>query len=813
MPRSEKQFSYPARKGAVAGGLNWAAERNGGAVSFLPMSKLQRVFLRSLVLVVLGCLLLAPAYAQLGTKLVATGAAGVAQQGYAVSTSSDGNTMIVGGPNDNGGTGAVWTYSRSGGVWTQGSKLPGSGGQFGMAVAISADGNTAIVGAPYYNGTIGAVWIFTQSGGSWGYQAGPLVASDYIGTGDQGFSVAISSDGNTVAVGGPWDNTNVGAVWVWTRTGTSWSQQTSTKLIGSTGTGPSFFGESVGLSGDGNTLIAGGANDNNNAGAAWIFTRSGSTWSQVGNKLVGSPAANPSGQGASVAISSDATTAIVGGYGDNNYTGAVWIFTQSAGTWGQQAGPLVGTGAAGAARQGRAVAMSSDGNKAIVGGYADAGNVGASWLFLRLYNSWSQSGGKLTALDASGTSQQGFGVALSEDGSTEVIGGPGDATNVGATWVNILVPDLIVTVTDNGASPNHLLQRGGSGTFTITVANTGGGPTNATVTVVATLPTGLTASTMSGSGWSCTVGNTTCTRGDALAAGASYPVITLAVNVASNVAASTLTAAFAVSGGGETNTGNDSGKDMVTLPTAPVLAVAVSHNGSLYVGRNGVPYTIRVSNIGNGSTSGTVTVTANVPAGLTLASMSGNNWNCSSPPTCTRSDGLAANASYPDVITLTLNVTGGAGTYLTVVVTVSGGAEVINPPNTGSDRALVSAAGSAPGLTIALSHVGTFTRGSTGAYAIVVSNTGGGATSGMVTVTDSLPGGLTATSIDGGRGWKCTLSPLKCTRNDSLVPGLSYHFISLTVNVGGSAGTVTNSATVSGGSTTGSTATDPTVVQ
>ncbi|MDD5560288.1 IPTL-CTERM sorting domain-containing protein, partial [Candidatus Methylomirabilis sp.] len=92
----------------------------------------------------------------------------------------------------------------------------------------------------------------------------------------------------------------------------------------------------------------------------------------------------------------------------------------------------------------------------------------------------------------------------------------------------------------------------------------GSAPTSGTVTVVDTLPAGLTATGGGGTGWSCVLSTLTCTRADVLGAGSSYPVITLTVDVATNAAAS-LTNTAAVSGGGETNTGNNTASDPTTV--------------------------------------------------------------------------------------------------------------------------------------------------------------------------------------------------------------------------------------------------------
>jgi uncharacterized protein (TIGR03437 family) len=139
---------------------------------------------------------------------------------------------------------------------------------------------------------------------------------------------------------------------------------------------------SVALSGDGNTAIVGGWGDNGNVGAAWTYTRSGGGWSQQGDKLVGTGAVGRPWQGYSVALSGDGNTAIVGAPADSPAVGAVWVYTRSGGVWSQQGDKLVGTGAVGSASQGQSVALSGDGNTAIVGGDGDNGNFGAAWVFV-----------------------------------------------------------------------------------------------------------------------------------------------------------------------------------------------------------------------------------------------------------------------------------------------------------------------------------------------------------------------------------------------------------------------------------------------
>jgi lipocalin len=172
---------------------------------------------------------------------------------------------------------------------------------------------------------------------------------------------------------------------------------------------------------------------NFDVGSAWVFTRSNGVWSQQGPKLVGSPTVVGNVfQGSSVSLSYDGNTAIVGG---PSGAGATWVFTRSRGVWNQQA-ELVGTGAVGEANQGYSVALSADGNTAILGGRLDNNYAGAAWVFTRSATVWSQLQAKLVGTGAVGPfANQGYSVALSADGKTAILGGPSDDYDVGAAWV------------------------------------------------------------------------------------------------------------------------------------------------------------------------------------------------------------------------------------------------------------------------------------------------------------------------------------------------------------------------------------------
>jgi hypothetical protein len=414
-------------------------------------------------------------FVQQGSKLVGTGAVGAAQQGNAVAVSADGNTAIMGGPEDNGAGGAAWVFTRSGGVWSQqGSKLFGTGAsgnaRQGRSVALSANGDTAIVGGPFDGASdIGAAWVFTRSGGVWTQQGSKLVGTGVPLGAAQGTSVALSADGNTAIVGGPLDNGATGAAWVFTRSGGVWTQQGS-KLVGTGSvTGDVGQGGSVALSADGNTAMLGGQSDNLATGAVWVFTRNGGVWTQQGSKLVGTGAVGAAAQGSSVALSADGNTAIVGGQSDNggfDGIGASWVFTRNGGVWTQQGGKLVGTGSVGGARQGSSVALTDNGNTAMVGGRRDNGDIGAVWVFTRSGGVWTQQGSKLVGTGGVGNAEQGGSVALSSDGcKIAVVGGKRDNSNAGAAWV-FVQPRLATATHDfNGDRKSDILWRESGGTL------------------------------------------------------------------------------------------------------------------------------------------------------------------------------------------------------------------------------------------------------------------------------------------------------------------------------------------------------------
>jgi uncharacterized repeat protein (TIGR01451 family) len=370
------------------------------------------------------------------------------------------------------------------------------------------------------------------------------------------------------------------------------------------------------------------------------------------------------------------------------------------------------------------------------------------------------------------------------------------------TTIDPAAPVLAITKTHNG----NFTQGQQGATYTVTVSNTGNAPTSGTITVTETVPSGLVLVSMAGTGWTCPAspGNT-CSRSDALAAGASYPVITVTVNVLATASSPQVNQVSASQPGVPPATTSDSTN---IDPGMPVLSVTKTHNGNFSQGQTNATYKVTVTNTGPVPTVGPVNVDDPIPPGLTFVSMSGTGWNCPpGVPHCDRNDALAPGASYP-VITVTVNVQPTAPSSLVNQVNVGGGGA---PPAMASDPTTIVPAG-VPNLSVTKTHAGNFFQGQTNAtYTVIVSNsTGAGTTSGPVNVDDLLPPGLAPVSM-AGVGWSCI--PTHCNRNTALAPGASYPTITVTVNVLASATSPqVNQVNVGGGGSAPTSTTDPTVI-
>ncbi|HEY8474383.1 MAG TPA: hypothetical protein VIL37_17345, partial [Natronosporangium sp.] len=345
------------------------------------------------------------------TTLVA--ADGAADDWFGRAVAIDGDTALVGADAaDVAGTfnqGAVYVFVRDGDGWTQQAKLVASDGgqfdQFGISVAL--DGDTALIG------TAGeAAYVFTRTGSSWTEQAKLTVAESMSGF---GIDVALASD--TALVGAREADVdgriNQGAAYVFVRDGDSWTQQA--KLVASDGAAFDVFGDAIALTG--NTAVVGAAfadpGGRDGAGAAWVFTRAGDSWTERA-KLVAGDSAAGDWFGSAVAVAGD--TVLVGATLDDGGRGAAYAFTRTGDSWTEQAKLVASDGAAG---DGFGNAIALRGNAALIGAWFDDGGIGSAYAFVRDGGSWAEQA-RLVA-DGRAAADQ-FGNAVAIDGDTGVVG-------------------------------------------------------------------------------------------------------------------------------------------------------------------------------------------------------------------------------------------------------------------------------------------------------------------------------------------------------------------------------------------------------
>lgn len=347
--------------------------------------------------------------------------------GVSTALSLDGSTLVVGSTGDD-FKGAVHIFSRSGNSWIEQATILAADGvandNFGSSVSVSADGNTIAVGAETdsYLGSpgSGSGYVFARSGNTW-IQEGRLPSISRVSGGNFGHSISISSDGNTVAVGED-NNGQPGYAGIFTRSGTTWNLLSGFGVGGASDSG----GRNVAISGDGNTAIVSASGDDDkgaNAGAVYIYIRplTGTQWTQQA-KLTALDGAADYTFGDSVAVSNDGNTVIVGGR-DPNGLGRAYVFTRSGTVWTQQAMLLASDGANNNLF-GWSVAISDDGNIALIGSAFRDGvelKSGGAYVFTRSGTIWTEESTLLTS-DAAYQDRTGMSVSLSGDGLTAALG-------------------------------------------------------------------------------------------------------------------------------------------------------------------------------------------------------------------------------------------------------------------------------------------------------------------------------------------------------------------------------------------------------
>jgi hypothetical protein len=332
--------------------------------------------------------------------------------------------------------------------------------------------------------------------------------------------------------------------------------------------------------------------------------------------------------------------------------------------------------------------------------------------------------------------------------------GPGGGLSASQTFtIPSGSPDMTISKSHTG----NFVQGQIGASYSITASNIGGGATTAPVSVVDTLPTGLTATAIAGTGWTCTLATLTCTSSNVLAAGASYPAIALTINVAANAPAS-VTNTATVSGGGETITTDDVATDVTTILTPPTATLSA----------HSLAFTNQPVN--TTSTAQSITVTNNGGAPLTLTSAptitgtNATNFAVASGTTCTNGATIPGGGTCIINITFTPPSTGSFGpATLTLTDNASPATQTVTLTGTGIDFTLTAPTSSA-----------TITAGQTATFTVTATPATGGFPNSISFSASGLPSASSATfnptSVTPGATAASTTLSIATTARGALPP-------------------------------------------
>ncbi len=395
-----------------------------------------------------------------------------------------------------------------------GNETPEDGGEdqaahacrYGISVALSQDGDTAVIGAPHARNNGGAVFVFTRTAPDAPFALAKELTDPTEGVDDRfGRSVAVSAAGTTILVGAPM---GAGRAIVLTGSGSTWtklaelvnpvksgaeSESEGGGMFGAhregEGEGKGLFGQSVALSTDGQTALVGAPGYPGQKGAAWVFHDFGPGEQGTDARLEVAEAAERPGEGEAekharearedeaerearfgfaVALSGDGGTALVGAPKYEGRKGAAWIFAGAGeGPWSERAKPVgeytskAEEEASGEEEFGGSVALSQDGDTALIGAANNHEHHGAAWLFKTPSGlAWGEQGRLQAEVESRPQVRFGSGVALSSDAGTRLVGGRSDE-HKGAAWVFGPNPSVAAV------NPNKGLSAGGT---TVTIA-------------------------------------------------------------------------------------------------------------------------------------------------------------------------------------------------------------------------------------------------------------------------------------------------------------------------------------------------------
>jgi MBG domain (YGX type)/FG-GAP repeat len=376
-----------------------------------------------------------------------------AQLGWSVALSADGQVALVGAPFSS-SAGLAYLYTEPAGGWDD-APAPAatfSGAayeEFGLSVALSADGQTAVVGAPDQDGGNGAAYVYTEPAAGWAGTPSPAATFVVSSSADLGRSVALAADGRTALVGAPVSGTG-GAAYLYTEPAGGWSG-TPSPAATFTGTASEELGWSVALSDGATAALVGAPVAGSQAGAAYLYTEPAGGWSGAP-----SPAATFTGTaaeelGSAVALSGDGGTALVGAPMNGTGNGAAYVYAEPAGGWSGTASPAATFAGVPAENLGSSVALSADSETALVGAPQASSQAGAAYVYTEPADGWSGTPSPAATFTGTSSEKLGWSVALSADAQTALVGAPRAGSANGAAYAYTVTYSVGVAVDVSGS--------------------------------------------------------------------------------------------------------------------------------------------------------------------------------------------------------------------------------------------------------------------------------------------------------------------------------------------------------------------------
>lgn len=364
-------------------------------------------------------------------KIVAPDASLGMHFGYAVALSDDGNTLVSGAPNANGGKGAIYIAQWSGSTWII-TKITNNDNSltdaFGKCVTVSGDGHIVAAGAPNHNNGKGAVYVYRWNGSVW--LTNKISAYDAVNNDLFGSSLSLSSDGNHIACGAEFDDA-MGSVYLLSWTNSNWITNKFTAFDREVN---DYFGTSVSLTSNGQSLAVASPNCNSYLGAIYLFQKNGPGW--ITNKIRGSDAASSEGHASVIQLSQDGNYMLTSSYSDfinGTNLGSAYLFNWNGTAWSEQKFvPFTGTNDM---YYGQSAVLSCDGKKLVIGAPTDSrGFIHSGSVFLSEKDSDFYRVTLIEAYDKKINAQFGFSLSMTFSGNILAIGSYND-NNTGAVYI------------------------------------------------------------------------------------------------------------------------------------------------------------------------------------------------------------------------------------------------------------------------------------------------------------------------------------------------------------------------------------------